>query len=163
MAEATRPPKPTKGRWAVRRARPAEFGDVQALERAAFQGWRQASPASLRRSLSSRHQSVWVVDAPRNSPTRLAALLVLWHFPHRFRVYDVATLPAFRSQGLGRLLMAHGEGLARRAGADWMSLEADPKEPHLVNWYQRQGYAVVAKLPRYYPNGNAAVRMVKRL
>ena len=134
-----------------------------ALEQAAFQPYRQASLASLRRSLGSRHQSVWVIPAPAGSPTAFAALRVLWHFPHRWRVYDVATHPAMQGQGLGRLLMAHAERSASRAGADWMSLEADPKEPHLVDWYLHQGYRIVAKLPRYYHNGNAAVRMVKRL
>jgi len=153
----------TRRPWRIRRAGPKDFPHVLELEQAAFQPYRQASRASLRRSLSSRHQSVWVVDAPRGSPTRLAALLVLWRFPHRWRVYDVAAHPASQGKGLGTLLMHHAEALAAKAGADWMSLEADPKEPHLVAWYKHQGYRIVAKLPQYYHNGNAAVRMLKRL
>lgn len=167
---ATKGTRTTSRRHAARKAaRPiraagmADLDDVAALEAAAFQPYRRAHRASLRRSLASGHQSVWVIDAPRGSPTKLAALLVLWHFPHRLRVYDVATAPAMQGQGLGGRLMAHAERLAADAGATWVSLEADPKEPHLVPWYRHQGYVIVATLPRYYRNGNAAVRMVKRV
>lgn len=156
----------------IRRARPRDLDDLAALERAAFQPYRQARRASLRRSLASARQSVWVIDAKGPTPRargpatphgggRLAALLVLWHFPHRVRVYDVAVRPDLQGQGLGLLLMHHAEALARKAGAAKVSLEADPREPGLVPWYKRQGYSVVARLPRYYRNGRAAVRMAK--
>lgn len=144
----------------IRRAGPRDLPAVRALEHAAFQPYRQASDASLRRSLASKRQSVWVIDGRDG----LDALLVLWHHPHRLRVYDIATRPARQGAGLGHALMRHAEALAARAGCSWVSLEADPKEPGLVGWYRRQGYAVVGKpLPHYYHNGNAAVRMVKRV
>lgn len=144
----------------IRRATPEDLDAIEDLERLCFQPFRLASRRSLRRSLSSRRQSVWVIDRKEGG---LAALLVLWHFPHRVRVYDVATHPDERGKGLGLALMHHAEALARRAGCAWMSLEADPKEPGLVPWYERQGYAVVARLPGYYRNGRAAVRMTQRL
>jgi ribosomal protein S18 acetylase RimI-like enzyme len=137
-----------------------DFPALRALEHAAFQPYRQASDRSLRRSLASKRQSVWVIDGESG----LDALLVLWHHPHRLRVYDVASHPDRHGEGLGYRLMQHAEELARRQGCEWVSLEADPKEPGLVPWYKRQGYAIVGKpLPHYYHNGNAAVRMVKRV
>lgn len=149
-----------RGSGSVRRATLRDFDAVRALEQAAFQPYRQASLRSLRRSLTSKRQSVWVIDGSDG----LDALLVLWHHPHRLRVYDVASHPAKHGQGLGFRMMQHAEALARKEGRAWVSLEADPKEPGLVPWYKRQGYAIVGKpLPRYYHNGNAAVRMVKRV
>jgi ribosomal protein S18 acetylase RimI-like enzyme len=167
-----------------RRATLADLEAVIALEEACFQPYRRASRASLRRSITSGHQEVWVLDASgapvrgvvakgrREShslsqapvpPGSLDALIVLWKFPQRWRVYDVCTHPRSQGQGLGHKLMAFAEARAKSQGAAWMSLEADPKEPGLVSWYERQGYAVVDKLPKYYRNGNAAVRMTKRL
>lgn len=145
----------------VRRARLGDLAAIRDLEHAAFQPYRQASDRSLRRSLTSKRQSVWVVDGAAGG---IDALLVLWHHPHRLRVYDVASHPDRHGEGLGFALMRHAEALARKRGCAWVSLEADPKEPGLVRWYERQGYAIVGKpLPRYYHNGNAAVRMVKRV
>lgn len=142
----------------IRRATLLDLPAIRALEHAAFQPYRQASDRSLRRSLTSTRQSVWVIDAKGG----LAALLILWHHPHRLRVYDVASHPDCQGQGLGLALMRHAETLARKKGRRWVSLEADPKEPGLVRWYERQGYAIVGKpLPHYYHNGNAAVRMTK--
>lgn len=148
----------------IRRARRTDLPAIRALEAACFQPYRQASVASLRRSLSSRRQSVWVLDGKGGrKPGRLDGLLVLWHHRHRLRVYDVAVHPERQGTGLGRALLAHTEALARKHGCAWVSLEADPKEPGLLAWYERQGYASVARLPAYYKDGRAAVRMTKRV
>lgn len=145
------------------KARRAETGDlpaIEALEQSAFQDYRRASAASLRRSLGSPRQSVWVVDGPNG---QLAGLLVLWHFPHRVRVYDIATHPDLRGQGIGKALLLHAEAQARTAGCSWMTLEAEEADPDLVNWYKHHGYAVVDRLPDFYHEGCHALRMTKRL
>lgn len=171
MRATTDPPNRRKAatprRWArvahgaVRRATLRDLAAMRTLESAAFQPYRQASPASLRRSLTSPRQSVWVIDAPQG--LGLDALLVLWHHPHRVRVYDIATHPRRQGQGLGHLLMQHAAALARSASCAWLTLEADPKEPGLVAWYKKQGFRATVRLPAYYKNGNAAVRLVKRV
>lgn len=143
----------------IRRATQRDLGAILDLERACFQPYRQASVASLRRSLASRRQSVWVVDA--QDGVGLDGLLVLWHHPRLLRVYDVATHPRRQGQGLGRALMRHAEAVARRGGQAVVSLEADPKEPGLVAWYERQGFVAGETLQEYYKNGNAAVRLRK--
>jgi ribosomal protein S18 acetylase RimI-like enzyme len=152
--------KPAHAR--VRRATGKDLPAILDLEVAAFQDYRRASPASLRRSLSSKHQSFWVIDHPKGGG-RLAALLVLWHFPRTWRVYDIATHPDARGHGFGRELMLHAEALARKAGATVMSLEAEEQDERLVAWYESQDYAVVDRLPHFYHNGCGAVRMRKRL
>lgn len=145
----------------IRRARASDLPAIQALELACFEPYRRASPGSLKRSLSSPQQTVWVIDAPDGKG--LWSLLVLWHFPHRVRVYDICTHPDARGHGHGRALMAHAEALARKAGCAWMSLEAEEQDPRLVGWYEDQGYTVVDRLVDFYHEGCSAVRMTKRL
>lgn len=147
---------------AIRRARPSDYPALRALEDLAFQPWRRASVKSLKRSLGSPRQSVWVIDHPTKKG-ELAALLVLWHHKTRLRVYDVATHPDVRGQGLGYALMQHTEALARKAGCRDVSLEADAKDTPLIAWYRKQGYEVVDRMPHFYVGGRPAVRMRKEM
>jgi ribosomal protein S18 acetylase RimI-like enzyme len=117
---------------------------------------------SLKRSLASPRQSVWVIGHP-SAKGQFAALLVLWHHKARLRVYDVATHPDVRGQGHGYALMQHAEALARKSGCKDVSLEADAKDAPLIRWYERQGYRVVERLPRFYVGGRPAVRMRKEM
>lgn len=98
-----------------------------------------------------------------DGPDGLLASLVLWHHPHALRVYGIATHPDARGAGLGRELMAHAEALARAAGCQRVILEADPDEPGLVPWYERQGYRVARHRPDFYGPGRHAVRLIKQL
>ncbi len=93
----------------------------------------------------------------------LAALLVLWHFPRRLRIYDIATHPEARGQGLGRLLMTHAEVQARKAGCTYVTLEAEEADQRLVAWYAEQGFLTVARLQDFYHGGCHALRMVRKL
>ncbi len=143
----------------IRRAKASDLPAILELEQAAFQDYRQASEASLRRSIASPRQSFWVIPGPG----RLDGLLVLWHFPRRLRVYDVATHPDARGQGVGRRLMAHAEALARKQGAADISLEAEEQDPRLVAWYEGMGFVRVARLADFYHEGCSALRLRKRL
>lgn len=153
-------PRPAGPPLAPRRATLADLDAIQLLEVACFQHYRRASVASLRRSLTSPKQSVWVIDGPGKE---LAGLLVLWHFPRRIRVYDIATHPDARGQGIGGLLLAHAETLARTAGCTWMTLEAEEQDTRLVGWYQQHGYSTVEHLVDFYHGGCSALRMTKPL
>ncbi len=143
----------------IRRATTADLDALTRFEHLCFQPWRRSSRASLRRSLASPRQSVWVVDGPGG----LLASLVLWHHPHALRVYGVATHPDARGTGIGSKLMAHAEKLARAAGCQRVILEADPDEPGLVAWYEHRGYRAAAHRADFYGAGHHAVRLVKNL
>jgi ribosomal protein S18 acetylase RimI-like enzyme len=144
----------------IRRATLRDHAALRALEDAAFQPWRRASRRSLRRSLTSARQSVWIIDGAGKGGAA-AALLVLWHHKTRLRVYDVATHASVRGQGLGYDLMRHAETLAHQAGCRDVSLEADARDRKLILWYEAQGYAIVDRMPGFYVGGRPAVRMRK--
>lgn len=150
----------------IRRATRRDLPQLMALEAVCFQPWRRASRRSLQRSLGSARQTVWVVDdttTQTTGPPRLAALLVAWHHKQHLRIYDIATRPDLQGRGLGRALMAHADDLAKRDGCAVVSLEADANDVALLRWYERQGYAVVQRLPGFYAGGRPAVRLRKAI
>ena len=148
----------------IRRATARDHDALRALEDSAFQPWRRASAKSLRRSLASPHQSVWLIPHPEPDSGQvppIGGLLVLWHHRSRLRVYDIATHADVRGQGYGLALMRHAEALAKMEGCRDVSLEADAHDAALVAWYRGQGYEVVETMPRFYTGGRAAVRLRK--
>jgi GNAT superfamily N-acetyltransferase len=49
--------------------------------------------------------------------------------------------PAYRSQGIGRLLLHALVATARRRGLPWLELAVSTKQPSLRSWYEREGFA----------------------
>jgi ribosomal protein S18 acetylase RimI-like enzyme len=156
------PPHPPRRSGAVRRGSRRDLDALLEVEGLCFQPWRRASRKSLARSLRSHRQSVWIIDGVgRGRGGAVAAFVVVWHHASKLRIYDIATRPDLRGHGLGRRLVRHVEALARSAGCPAIVLEADPTEPGLVQWYERQGFRQVARLPEFYAPGRHAVRLVK--
>lgn len=139
----------------MREPRRADLDDLPALmelERLCYDGPRRQSRASLRRSLTSPRQSVWVLE----DDFGIAADLILWHHRHTLRVYGVAVRPDRQGKGLGRALVLHAEALA---GPARVVLEADAADPRLIDWYERQGYRRTDLRPDFYAPGRHAWRM----
>ncbi len=138
----------------IRRATIHDLPGIMALEEAAFQPWRRSSPASLRRSLHSPHQSVWVID-----DGGIVADLILWHRAKSLRVYGVAVDPKMQGHGLGSKLMAHAIAMAKAAKQSVL-LEADINDHRLVSWYEQQGFVKHTLRRDFYAEGKDAWRMV---
>lgn len=142
----------------VRDARPADLDAIAGIELAAFEPARRSSRAVLRRALGSSFQRVLVAELDGV----VVGFLVLW--PHRltWRVYNLASDPAWRNRGVAGALLDAAVALAVSRGALRMVLECRA-EPGLTGFYGQRGYAVERRLPNYYGRGEHAVRMVRPL
>ena len=152
----------TRVNTTIRTATPADESGLGELESSCFDEDRRSSPRSLKRSLSSPHQVVRVVDRAAvvgPSSAGLAAVAVYWLYPRSLRLYSVAVCRESRGAGLGRLLVADAFREARERGLSRVTLEADQTDATLVRWYESQGFVVTAQLPSYYAPGRPAVRM----
>lgn len=138
----------------VRPARRNDLEAILAIEAAAFEPTRRTTRAALRRALQSPFQRVWVLDVDG----AVGGYLVLWPFPHTWRVYNLAAHPQQRNRGVGSRLLAAAVGAAGAAGARRLVLESR-REPGLVQFYERRGFRVSHVLPDYYGPGEDAVRM----
>lgn len=138
----------------VRAARLPDLDVIRSIERRAFEPSRRSSPASLRRALRSAFQRVLVLEVGGV----LAGYLVLWPFRHTWRVYNLATDPQRRNQGVAGTLLSAAEDEARRAGACRLVLESRD-EAGLLAFYRHRGFLETHRLPGYYASGEDAIRM----
>ncbi len=138
----------------IRRATLDDLPGIVALEEAAFQPWRRSSPGSLRRAITSPHQSTWVLQ-----DGGIVGSLILWHRRLSLRIYGVAVDPRVQGKGLGSMLMRHAIDLAR-AEHQTVLLEADVSDERLVAWYEHQGFVKQARRKDFYAEGKDAWRMV---
>jgi [ribosomal protein S18]-alanine N-acetyltransferase len=142
----------------IRRAGPRDLSALAAIEAAAFEPARRSSRASLRRALRSRFQRVLVLVVDGE----VAGLIILWPYRHTWRIYNLASHPAYRNRGVAGALVSESIEQARRAGARTLVLEARD-EPGLRRFYEQRGFAVRRRLPDYYGRGQHAVRMARSL
>jgi len=139
----------------------ADLPDLWRLECACFDAARRTNRRSLRLSLQSPRQRVRLLRLSAGEPA--AAYATLFLHRHTLRIYSVAVAPEHQGRGLGKELVKDAIALAVQAGARTVSLEVDALDTALVAWYERQGFATVARLDDYYAAGRPAVRMRRSL
>lgn len=79
------------------------------------------------------------------------------------RIYSLGVAPALRGKGVGRLLMGAAEKGALRRGCTRMRLEVRASNASAISLYERAGFCVIAKKKKYYPDGEDALHMEKRI
>jgi ribosomal-protein-alanine N-acetyltransferase len=75
----------------------------------------------------------------------------------------LAVRPAYRDQGLGSYLIRWLEETARTAGTFAVSLELVATNTPARRFYEGLGYQRVTRIPAYYRNNTAALRMARDL
>lgn len=140
----------------IRSATPDDFPAIEVIERSCFSADLRSSPRALRYSLKSPSQSVWVAVAGRSE---IAGVLILHHHRRAIRIFSIAVVSAFRGAGIGRRMMEQAIALARQAGCDAVTLEAEQNRRKLINWYKNFGFQIKKTLSDYHSQGHHAVRM----
>jgi ribosomal protein S18 acetylase RimI-like enzyme len=142
--------------------RPATLQDLEALValEAHFPGDR-LTRSSLRHFLSKGHAAVWLYEL-EGRVIGDAVVLFRRGF-HVARLYSLVVDPAWRGQGIARLLLkkAEEEALAN----DCMALRLEVREDNeaAIGLYQKAGYLVVGRSDDYYEDHSPALRMRKFL
>lgn len=81
-------------------------------------------------------------------------------------ISQIAVTKEFRRNGFGTILLNEMEKCFPKEGDDIVenvTLEVRASNKPAINLYKKQGYEVVVVKPHYYPDGEDAIYMVKRL
>ena len=81
-------------------------------------------------------------------------------------ISQIAVTKEFRRNGFGIILLNEMEKCFPKEGDDIVenvTLEVRASNKPAINLYKKQGYEVVVVKPHYYPDGEDAIYMVKRL
>ena len=144
----------------LRNARPEDLPSLWALDRLCFEPGIAYSRRQIQRFL--------LLPGARSvlAETRGELIGFALGYPDAPDLARVVTLdvhPGFRRQGLGRRLL--GELLARlaAAGSARTLLEVDVRNSGAIEFYRREGFREIRRLPSYYGRGLDAFEMTKGL
>lgn len=88
---------------------------------------------------------------------------IKWFEPRRAHLLAIAVLPRRQRRGIGSALLAQMEDVAWRYGAEEMRLFTGVDNQQALTFFQNAGFQIVGSENYYYPRGQAALALSKRL
>lgn len=153
------PRGPTGAEVRLRRATPEDLDALVELERL-FPADRLGR-GNFRRLLTRGNADIWVAD---QGGRLLGDAVVLYRRGlANARLYSLVVAPDARGRGLGGALLDRAEDAARQRGAVSIRLEVRRGNEAALALYRSRGYEQVGVTPDYYEDGEAALRLRKRL
>ncbi|HBL74492.1 MAG: glutathione synthase [Bacteroidetes bacterium GWF2_42_66] len=143
----------------IRSSRISDLPFLEKTEQVCFPDFQRSSRRSLRLSLTSPTQQVWIAEIQTEGKTIPVGSMVLILYQHTLRLFSLAVLPEFQGQGIGGKLVAHCIEQAQVKGFERISLEARMADCKLVDWYGQQGFIAEEELTDYYTAGEHGIRM----
>jgi glutathione synthase/RimK-type ligase-like ATP-grasp enzyme/ribosomal protein S18 acetylase RimI-like enzyme len=144
----------------IRNSTIGDFSFLEKIEKTCFPVFQQCSRRTLRNSLVSTFQEVWVAEIKKAKKKIPVATMTLHIHSRTLRVFSIGVLPEYQGGGIGMKLITHAcnHGMAR--GYEKVSLEARANDEKLIRWYESAGFKETEVLKDYYCEGEDAKRMV---
>lgn len=145
----------------LRRAGPADVEEVRDLVSAAYGHYipvigRTPIPMLTDYHDAIRAHEVWILD----DEGTIVGALELDPRPDHLWLENVAVLPSHQGRGLGRLLIAHAESIARERGLPEIRLLTNERYLANIAMYERRGYVETHRQPHL---GTDLVYFVKKV
>ena len=138
----------------LRLATESDLPAVLAIEQTSFpQPW---TSVAFRNEFKNPYSHLWVLE----ERTLIIGYICTWFIDDEGEIANVAVLPAYRRQGIGRFLVQHALQEAKKRGVRSLSLEVRSSNFAAVDLYRSFGFEEVAVRKKYYKNGEDALLMV---
>ena len=155
-----KPERSQNGAISIRRADSADLPVIDAIEAESFSIDRFPR-RNLSRLLKSPQAAFLLAEKEGRA---IGYLLLLFRKGAKAaRLYSLATAPGARGQGVGSSLVHAGAMCAIEWGCERLRLEVRASNSAAIDLYTRAGFRTVDRLPAYYEDGEAALRMELRL
>ena len=125
----------------IRQAQPEDRDAIVACVQAAYQGYIEdigQKPAPMLDDYGSLIRAEAVTVAMDGD--EVAGLIVMWARPDHWYVDNVAVWPDRQGSGIGSILLARAEDVARSAGFDQVKLYTNEAMTANSTYYQHRGY-----------------------
>lgn len=86
-----------------------------------------------------------------------------WFEPKRAHLLAIGVFPEEQRKGIGTALLNHIEEVARSYGVEEMLLWTAVDNQQALSFFQNAGFHIVGSSKRYYPKGQAALALAKKL
>lgn len=144
-------------RHSIREARHDDLDWIASLEQRAFPvAWEAAA------FLNELEASYGIALALEDDAGGGVAYLFGRRLFEEAHILKIAVDPAARRAGLGARLLEAFEAHVRHAGADYVVLEVRVGNEAARRLYAGHGYVEIACKPRYYPDGEDGLLLMKR-
>jgi ribosomal-protein-alanine N-acetyltransferase len=142
---------------AIEPARAADIDAIHGLETAAF-------PSPWRREFfeSELHSSGRLNLVARRGEALVGYVFAMYFFDE-MHINKIAVSESERRQGVALALMDACDEFATKSGIKSISLEVRESNEGAQAFYRRLGFAALYVRPKYYPDGEAAVVMMREV
>ncbi len=142
----------------IRKAKPEDLSFLYELEKQSFPVFQQNSKQSLRNSINSSFQEIFIAELKNKTKIRVGSI-VLFKYKNTLRLYSIALLKEFQNKGLGDYLIKHVIEFAIRNNFERIVLEANAYNNKLIEWYKKHGFYQIDKIIDYYGKNEDAIKM----
>ena len=139
----------------IERMTSAHLADAAELERACFHApWSEQSLALL-----TSEAAVGFAAMEDGVAVAYGGMLIA---PFEGQITNIATSPHFRRRGAGALVLCALLEEARARGLEAVVLEVRESNAGAIALYEKQGFAVVGRRPRFYKNPSETALIMQK-
>ena len=109
---------------------------------------------------------ITVIIATEADPLGFAMMTLereIWLEPRRGHLLAIGVLPKHQRKGIGTALLEHMEEIGRKYGLEEMLLWTAVDNQQALSFFQNAGFHIVGSEDHYYPRGQAALSLSKKL
>jgi ribosomal-protein-alanine N-acetyltransferase len=149
--------------WHLEHISHADLEPILAIEQNSFQ--RPWGRLSFEGELRNRSACNFAVKSTEVKTCGKVIGYAFWHLvADEMHVLKVAVTPAWRGQGIASMLLERCFTLSVEQGAKSAHLEVRPSNIAAIELYQKLGFELVGRRPKYYPDSKEdALLMMKIL
>ncbi|MBN2853249.1 MAG: GNAT family N-acetyltransferase [Clostridia bacterium] len=144
----------------IRKANIYDIDNLENLEKNSFEESVRFSSSSIKNSLNSKSQDVFIVYD--DNTDFIGAATIVRH-KYTLKIYSIAILKNYRGKGHGDELMKYIIDYSNYTRFSKIALEVNAMHTQLIKWYESFGFVIKNSIKDYYGEGIDGLKMELKL